>query len=129
MIRGCLAVTCLTCREPCFEDRDGGWQQRQRESTGQALHHHVHTRPTRQQGDIIGHLLLCLNAHRAPAQLGSLPQSSATGNGHVCGPVCSRTKCTDRAPNILSSGLQILALLDYTRHGGGNHGFFFFSSP
>lgn len=29
MIQGCLAGTCLTCREPCFEDRDGGWQQRQ----------------------------------------------------------------------------------------------------
>lgn len=34
MIQGCLAVTCLTCREPSFEDRDGGWQQRQGRALG-----------------------------------------------------------------------------------------------
>lgn len=40
------------------------------------------TYPARQPGDIIGHRLLGLSAHRTPDQLSSPPQPSATGKGH-----------------------------------------------
>lgn len=118
--QGHLAVTCLTSREPHFEDHDGSWQQGQGSGLARpprACKHSPH--PSAKTRSLITHagLLLCFSAQcSCPAQVSSLLQSATTSNGHTHSPVHSRTTRTNCAPNILPSGLQILALSGYTYH-------------